>query len=257
MLPFTVGAIAVGERYVAWSKLLVETLRRNGGYPGDVYIATDLPYAYAGLPGVHPVRVAAGRDAMAAKQHKATILDWVPGERVVYLDVDVVIGGPLAPWWSAVDGFWEKRRLATFRERTMPEPFHAGVMIFDRAASRPIAERWGEAIRSGMQRDQAALATVATADDVLLMPDEHLHFPTRETYRTGRRATFVHVTFTGRQLQVPPSTIAGYLRRSFGARELPMSASARADARWWIDHLAPRKMVTRAGRWLRNKGLIR
>jgi len=251
MRDLAVGAIAVGERYVAWSKYLVDTLRRLGGYRGPIHVATDRPDAYAGLDGVHPVRVAGG-DALAAKRQKMRIFDWVPAQRALYLDVDVVVGRPIAPFLEAIDGFWERRPIALFRERSTPEPFHAGAFAVDRDASRGLLDRWGAAHGEDRPRDQVALATVATECDVHLCDDSFLLFPTRDTYRTGARATFVHLTFTGRQLQVPPSTIARYLRSRFGV-ELPVSLGD--DLRWWRSYLRPRDLLTRAARKLRQLGV--
>ena len=251
MHDLAIGAIALGERYVAWSKYLLDTLRRHGGWCGPIHVATDRPDAYAGLEGVHPERTAGGDD-LAAKLLKTSILEWVPARRVLYLDVDVLVGGPIAPFLAAIDGFWREHTIALFRERSTPEPFHCGLFAVDRDVSGDLLARWRAGLGPDRRRDQVAFAAAARQGDVQLLDDRFLHFPTPASYRNGTRATFVHVTFTGRQLRVPPSTIARYLRRGFGV-ELP--TSLRDDLRWWRGYLRPRDMVTRAARKLRELGV--
>lgn len=256
-LPFAVGAIAFGQRYVAWSKLLIRTLRRYGGFDGAVHLVTDRPDAYRGLPGVHPIQARAD-DATAAKLYKTQILDWVPGDRVVYLDVDVLVGRPLLPWWQAIDGFWERRQLAAFPEpRLEGEPYHSGVLAIDRVASAPLLARWESALQTRHRRDQPALAeAVGTRDEVMLMPKEHLRFLHRRLCKNPARATFVHVTFTGSQAWLPPWRVARYLRTAFDLRELPFAAGD--NARWYWKNLSRGNLLRWAARRAaRRLGLLK
>lgn len=239
-LPFTVAAIAIGPIYNSWAKSMIETLRSAGDFSGPIHILTDNPEQFRGLPAITTTLTTnPGADLLEIKKLKTGLLDIVDAEYVLYLDVDVLVGAPLRDWFNKVEAPLADYAAATFPQAGKEgEPFHTGVMLLTRRASKDLAA-WREVLDSGhFDRDQPAFAAAVTPSNIYIMSDDDLLFPSRVDMEAETIRTFVHITFTGRQTGTPPSVLRRYLRRGLVVEQLPSNCrlsviwAASIRARW-------------------------
>ncbi|MCA9899863.1 MAG: glycosyltransferase [Ardenticatenaceae bacterium] len=223
MPQLAVATVAVGEPYARWALAMIESVRGNGRFQGPIYVVTDCPAMFAGLPNVPIITVPAG-DALHAKQHKTRLVERIPFEQVLFLDADVVVGRPLLAWHTEVADFLPNFKLLMFPdEGFFGETYHTGVILMHQQ-SEPLLQRWRSAIQSGQYaRDQAAFLAVAQPEEIYLMPEPFLLFPTIETFKRGQHTTFNHITFTGRQRNFSAGVIERYLAGSLNLVERPLS----------------------------------
>ena len=223
-LPFTVVSIAVGRKYNSWAVSMIETLRSRGKFDGPVHIITDQPRYYRRLAGVTATRVPAEMNVLQIKALKTLLFDYVKGDLLLYLDVDVLVGYPLELWYQTVKDRLSTYPIAMFRDNGLyPFPYHTGVMLLTRKAAE-LLKPWREALESGtFQKDQPAFAATMSDKNIEIMPDEYILFPKAEDMQNETVRTFVHITFTGRQRIIALGTIRSYLMHTFHVKSLPMN----------------------------------
>ena len=242
-----IAAIAFGNRYVRWSLAMIESLRRIGEFAGPIYLATDRTDAYEGLDGVHAIASTRPHDTLEAKRHKTTVLDWIPEGDVLYLDVDILMGAPLAPAIAAARR--GDKPLAVFPQPDREgQPYHGGVVFVRRgAAAGDALDRWRREIDSGRHhRDQLALGAALHPEDVETLPVELLLFPGAESFANGEYRTFNHITMTATQRGTSPGRIARYVR-GLGIETRPVVAT---DYWRYIRRQVPRRLRRTLRRWL-------
>ncbi|MCP4421717.1 MAG: glycosyltransferase family 4 protein [Chloroflexi bacterium] len=209
-----VATIAVGALYVRWALALIETVRRNGRFQGPIYLLTDQPNQFQGLPNVISVTVPSTRRAMTAKQYKTWLPFFSTSPYTLFLDADVMVGRPLQQWVETVKNEQVNYPLCMFWDGGFfHEPYHTGVILYNKALAKSVLERWRRAMQSGRyNRDQSAFLTIVSPDDVFIMPAEHFIFPVIETFKRGQTTTFNHITVTDLQRSFAPGVISHYLK---------------------------------------------
>lgn len=169
----------------------VDSIRGAGAYAGPVYALTDRPECAPPGVTVVPVVVADGcRDngSLLYKQLKMRLLDVAEERIVLYLDVDVVAGAPLAPLLahaasvlsdagSAVSILAYDERAVTRdardESRLDAEPFHGGVFAVARGRSEGCLAAWAKSVRAAivdrnLLADPTALKKSRVRDQPLL-----------------------------------------------------------------------------------------
>jgi len=211
-----VATVAVGEPYARWALAMIESVRENGRFQGPVYVVTDCDALFAAQENVHILSVPQTDDPLVAKQYKTRLPEWVPFEQTLFLDADVLVGRPLLDWFTAIVPADSSHALLMFPdEGFFGEKYHTGVILMQQALAASLMGRWRTAIQSGYYgRDQAAFMAVAQPEEICLMADRHLLFPTIETFKRGHITTFNHITFTGRQRNFSPEVIHRYLQEA-------------------------------------------
>ncbi len=226
-----VAAIAIGKKYLSWSLAMIETLRKNGEFNGPVYIFTDQPQFYVTCDNVITVKVPFTHNRMLVKQYKTMLFDWIPYERILYLDVDVMVGGLLSPWLDEVEIGIKNHAILMFDHastgRRSFSKYHTGIMLLNRPLALLLLNRWRKALQSGQYRsDQLAFSEIVNPDEVYLMPSRHLLFPTAETVKSGRTSTFIHITLY-RQRIIKPDVLGDYLRDVLNVTQVPIQCGMR------------------------------
>ena len=218
------ATVAVGEPYARWALAMIESLRKHGRFQGPVYVVTDCDYIFMDEENVHILSVPSSVTTMAAKLYKTWLTDWIPFDQTLFLDADVIVGRPLLDWYTAVTKEADPFPFYMFPdEGFFNERYHTGIMLMQRALAAPLAVRWRAAIQSGRYtRDQAAFMAAVQPEEVNLMPDSYLLFPTIESFKRGQTKTFNHITFTGRQKNFSSEIICRYLQNSFHLAQRPM-----------------------------------
>ena len=160
---------------------------------------------------------------MRVKLLKTRLLEFVPErfEYVLYVDSDMVIGQPLAPFLLyALSTMLDARRLPPAsgaahapNKKTVlslfPDiglstaPYHTGVMFLSRSKSRHLLSRWATDISSGaFRRDQHALAHTVKAlkakQRMVLLPvsasTRFFTFVNGTVFASMQPYTFLHAT---------------------------------------------------------------
>lgn len=220
-----VATVAVGKMYARWALAMIESMRRNGRFRGPIYVVTDCDDLFAAEENVQVLPVPQTHNPLVAKQYKTRLPEWVPFEQTLFLDADVVVGRPLLDWITAVAPETANDALLMFPdEGFLGEQFHTGIILMQRILAASPLKRWRAALQSGdYGRDQAAFMAVVQPEEVRLMANEYLLFPTIETFKRGYTTTFNHITFTGRQRNFSPEIIHRYLQESLHLATLPMN----------------------------------
>ena len=91
--------------------LSVQSIRRVGGFEGDIYVLTDHPECFSStikMYGIRPIRVPEADMAtiVKIKTIKAKLFSYLPDSlhHILYMDVDVVVAAldDRIPWWSTL-----------------------------------------------------------------------------------------------------------------------------------------------------------
>lgn len=210
------------------------SIRRLGLYLGPVILLTDVhPKRYRSLTGMDPNFVVLQplekdwrRDLledMPYKRFKTYALDYLAlddrlknVDRLFYLDLDVVVGQPLAPWLDHVESNYlpqagdDKSPMIFFKGNTKRRPLQGGQFLVERSRSQPCLERWRHFIDLHPEdpKDQSALTLIleeqnnATAPCRLTIMPQHpfLRFldasGMRELLSTGKYPTLMHIKNT-------------------------------------------------------------
>jgi len=244
----SMGAIATSTNLV---DRCLYSIRRRGKFQGYFVILTDHPERYMALTELddkvvtlqtkeEDLKVMEGKLSivMRFKRFKTLLMDYFDSDSrldsvrtIVYMDYDIVVGQMLDMFWSDMDRLINEQTKAMtegessnksgisylyfFEEiwnSKRREPFHAGVMVLDRQASRRCLGVWREQIDSGkVSRDQQGLKLLnelmqnGTEHNCRLLhihPREHLAFPTTESMLKREYATFIHITNTKRAMMI-------------------------------------------------------
>jgi hypothetical protein len=145
-------------------------------------------------------------------------------ERILYLDVDIVVCQPLTSWiegkWT--DSYSKRNHLQHEHENATSYMFmfqvnphagkvaHSGVILLDRRDSKPCLSKWRELMdagRSRNKRDQELIrrmmrrGAAKTHCEIIRWDreerkDKDLIFPEEEDFLTRNFARFVHITNT-------------------------------------------------------------
>jgi len=222
--------VSVGNKSTTETFLLlsISTLRRAGGWRGDVFVITDRVECVppSATPVVVPPAPASSKrraeknERKYGKQFKQRLLQILPLSHqryVFYMDMDILIGSAVGPFLlKAVDDFEaNKAAIALFREGTgingqndfeisSTEPkalYHGGVFLVSReATSSACLQHWSVWYTSSSGADQPQLTRSVNAGvcNVSFLHQESYAQPTNDT--AGTYGTFNHFTRTGRMI---------------------------------------------------------
>lgn len=200
----------------------VANARVRGEFDGPVFVVSEraecVPPGAVHVPTLPPLPGPINAD-VDFKRHKMRLLQLLPAsvEVVLYVDADVLVARPLAPFLRE----HAPRLRAGGHLRTQmlmfPEiggrsglPWHGGIFMLRRGVSEPCLAMWEASLIAAARaqpqerlHDQAALGDGLLADPsacaIEAFPPEHLCKPEVELIqRGGPYATFVHVTRNGR-----------------------------------------------------------
>eukprot|EP00965_Chrysotila_dentata_P252997 6211002-Pleurochrysis_carterae.AAC.1 len=214
--------VAVGNKATTETFLLlsISTLRRAGGWRGDVFVVTDRAECIP--PSATPVVVPpapAGSNTTAEKkygkhfkQRLLQILPLAPHHRYVfYMDMDIFIGSAVGPFLlKAVNDFEaSKAAIALLREgtgingqndfRRRLRLYHGGMFLVSRGVSSlACLQHWSVWYMSELGADQPQLtkSVKAGACNVSFLEQNSYAQPTNVS--AGTYWTFNHFTRTGR-----------------------------------------------------------
>lgn len=223
---FAVAGIAVGEKYRAWSLAMIETLRKNGKVLEPVYIFTDSPGHYVGLPNLFTIKIPHSDNAMDIKRWKTQLLDYVPTPNILYIDVDIMVGSGLTPFIRIVFKKLLYHSICVFDHESTggncKRPFHMGLFWVNKKNSRLLLQRWEYAFDKGcFAYDQDAFTSIAKPEEINILPGHFLRFPSDEDLLNKRRWPLIHFTFGGRQRFIDAKIIKDYLRNVLGVSDIP------------------------------------
>jgi hypothetical protein len=174
------------------------SIRRVGYYLGPVILLTDVPenryrsltYSDPNFIVLHPPESDWQwnlRDDMPYKRFKTFTLEYLKlddrldhVELVYYLDIDVVVGRPLAPWFDHVEStylhvkrdgetngrsgelYQTKGRMIFFKGNSKRRPLQGGQFLVQRETSQPCLDRWRYYIDQHPEdpKDQSALTLI-------------------------------------------------------------------------------------------------
>jgi len=212
--------IAMGESYHYMSLTMLQSLRKNGGFSGPVYVFTDLPDFYKDLDNIHPIKVPIPRSVMAAHQYKTLILENIRDEHIAYIDADIIIGKPLDNWLQKAIKESANHPIVLFWDHGSTGHFyHGGLFLVSRRVARSLLTRWRHLIWFGRySRDQKALIkAIKRKNDVYIMPKDDMVFVGQSQASTDMIGTFNHIT--GRARKTIPAEKIKDLARQLGLEE--------------------------------------
>lgn len=226
---FAVAAIAISRKYCDWCLSMIDTLRRAGEYQGPVYVITNRPEMFADQANVFAIEVPYSRVRLISKSCKPLLFEWLTQRYVAYIDADIVVTSPIAPWYARARQRLEEvdsSLLAYLATNPIADSFHGGLLFAERQAALPFFRRWLSMLRSGRYlSDQVALKRVATETTPAYYADEAFVYlyklvePGEAAFGTTP-PTFVHVT--DRMIQdYPPDELRAYMVRHLGVVRLP------------------------------------
>lgn len=257
---FAIAMIALGD-LMANTTIIersVQSIRRRGLYCGPILILSDHARSahFEELtrtdPNVHPIAVESRQGKMPTKRYKTELLDILDADErydgithLLYVDVDILFGEPLAPFVGYVQGMttlmsqpsradqvqsymlmFEEQGFGPERPRALKEGntvFHGGVMVVHRQRSRDCLAVWQMLFDDSERfpnRDQAALYYMLYDDEELkqrctVVQLDHRPFllmPTKHIMQAGDSSVFVHVTNGRRSKQIDDQLQADYYR---------------------------------------------
>ena len=220
-----VAAIAISRKYADWCLTMLASLRDNGGYTGPVYVVTNRPEMFADEDNVFCIEVPYSRVRLISKSLKPMLFEWLVQRYVAYIDADVIVTGPIAPWYERA-----YKRLATVAsplltyEASNPVAgsFHGGLLFAERERALPFLRTWLAMLRSGRYlSDQVALRRVAQAATPAYYDDHSFSYLYRLLdHERDDIPTFVHIT--DRMIQDHPAdALRTYLAHVLGVARLP------------------------------------
>jgi hypothetical protein len=257
---FAIAMIGLGELMdnTTIIERSVQSIRRSGLFCGPILILTDHAESsrYKALtqadPNVHPIAVESREGKMPIKRYKTELLDIMDADErfdkithLLYVDVDIVFGEPLAPFVGYVKGMstlmsqpsradqaqsymlmFEEQGFGPERGRALEEGntlFHGGVMVVHRQRSRDCLAVWQMLFddkKRFPRRDQAALYYMLYDDEELkqrcmVVQMDHRPFllmPTNHIMQAGDSSVFVHVTNGRRSKRIDDQLQADYYR---------------------------------------------
>jgi len=189
----------------------VATLRGVGEFGGAAYVVTDQPRCAP--PTTTPLLVdlegCRSMGTILYKYFKTKLLDVVPRRHrlLLYMDVDILVGGPIARVLAAVRPFANgegKAHVVGIAERNH---WHGGFAILRRDAhdpattSAPCLEAWGrEILKDHGNSDQVALRRAVESGSCVYAPLQGGLFgwPTGTSIRAREYSVLNHFTRTGR-----------------------------------------------------------
>ena len=222
-----VATIAVSPLYHDWCLSMIDSLRQPGGFAGPVYVATEDPTPFDAIPGVYPVVVPPTPSSLVIKTLKPLLHQWLREPRLLFLDADVLVARPLAPWLVESLPALESTPVLTFPDvKPVPGSYHTGVLLSSRERALPLMRRWRRTLRSGrFHIDQGALKSIEDASQLGYFPGHSFAYLNQCIDAPlqpgeGAPACFVHVT--KRMIEHHPrAELAGYVREVLGVRRLP------------------------------------
>lgn len=168
------------------------SIRRRGIYLGPVVVLTDAPlHRYSSLTNADPNLIVLQpkpqdwrwnlNQDMPYKRFKTYILEYLEldhrlhdVELVYYLDVDVVVGRPLQPWFDHVESEYLPQKhnhpsqLIFFKGNYRWRPLQGGQIVVDRRSSQPCLEHWRHFIDAHPEdpKDQSALTLILNEQNI-------------------------------------------------------------------------------------------
>lgn len=257
---FAIAMIAVGDLLASTTIVMrsVQSIRRRGLFCGPILILSDHADSshFEALtrtdPLVHPIAVESRKGEMPKKRYKTELLDILDADErydgityLLYVDVDILFGEPLAPFVGYVHGMttlmsqpsradqvqsymfmFEEQGFGLERARALEEGntlFHGGVMVVHRQRSRDCLAVWQMLFDDRERfpkRDQAALYYMLYDSEELkqrctVVQMDHRPFllmPTSNIMQAGDSSVFVHVTNGRRSKQIDDVLQADYYR---------------------------------------------
>ena len=201
---------------------LVESIRGIGEYRGNILLITDYPDDYTELQKTeanfvvfepdHSMIICRHASHMTAKRLKTSLIDIVFGklnlqsvEVILYVDMDVVVGSPLLPFFNDVGQMLTKAgtnaTMIAQGQGNSDQPYHGGVFALNRHSEECLL-LWRKFIdESTVNRDQKALGhALQTTSGCTFKPFSvsYVNAPTPEYLVEGKRQVFVHITNTHR-----------------------------------------------------------
>ena len=276
---YAIAVIAMGSLAAeSLFHLCVRSIRGRGAYDGTVYALTDHPRCAPEGVVVVPVQLSAECDkgssgSMVYKSLKMRVLDVAAangGEEVVlYLDVDVIVGAPLAPLLEYAAGALRTATLLAYEERVVTrdvrdvtrfatEPYHGGIFAVRRAASEACLAAWsakvhveiskaaaaamrGQRIKRATIRDQPLLGQIVAAGDcaVAHLPPETLTKPSVQVIQLGDYKILNHLSRTSRLKGKRNQHNLTRAHLSKLGADLLDIRGADGKRNWWMKHACP------------------
>lgn len=199
---------------------LVESIRGVGEYNGIILVITDYPEDYIELqkagpniaifePGPDMIRCQK-MSAMVAKRLKTSLIEIVfkklnllSVEVILYIDMDVVVGSPLLPFFEEVGQVLTtagpNATVIAQKQRHADQPFHGGVFALNKQSDECLL-LWRKFMdRSPINRDQKALGQALNTNSGCTFESFsklYVTSPSAEFITRGDRNIFVHITNT-------------------------------------------------------------
>lgn len=226
-----VATIAVSAKYQDWCLSMIESLREAGGYKGPIYVVTETPAVFETMDNVAAIHIPSTSHRLLIKSFKALLARWVPADRYLYIDADVVIAAPLAPWYDRVAQYLRHHSVLAYpANNPVRNAYHGGILLVQRMAARPFMDRWLWMLRHGFHHsDQVCLKAIADESYLgyLSVGDASGEFTylyrildAPEDAEKVAPGIFVHVT-NGAIRNYAPETLKHYLREHLGLSRLP------------------------------------
>ena len=219
-----VGAVALGAKYRDWGLTMLRSLRGCGQFKGPVYIVTDDPRAFAGEDNVCTIAVPPVRPRLVAKSCKLLLAEWMPTREFLYIDTDLVVTGPVAPWYRAMQPLLDTAPVLCYPDRKPYDgAFHSGLILAETRRAVPVYRRWLRLLRSGQYEfDQQSLAIVAQQGDVLHMPGDDFTLLPDMLAVDEVIPRFVHIT-NGMIRKHSETELRNFLSQRLGVERMPES----------------------------------
>ena len=238
--PFSICLIAIGTQYVEWAKICIDLIRRPGDYQGAIYVVTNHPKMFAGMSRVYSI-YSESESRIFAKRWKTQVLGVVPRGNALYLDVDVLVCGPINAFIKQyVNG--DKEFYMFPDSGTSGQKYHTGV-FFARQGAEDLLSRWCEQLDSGNHKlDQSAFNAAARSSAIQQFNEKDILFPTADDLEQGVTSLFVHLTMTGRQQWLSASAIRTYLINVINVSFVPRNILLRSkmyDYEHYVEHSHP------------------
>lgn len=233
----------------------VLSIRRIGAFWGPVVLLTDAPASrYHSLTKtdkqlviLHPPATDWRRDLledMPYKRFKTFVLDYLildprlsSVKMAYYLDIDVIVGKPLDPWFHHVESTYllpsphnnqTKSQIIFFKGNSKRRPLQGGQFLAQRGTSEGCLKRWRHFIDSNPEdpKDQSALTMILMEQENVtapchftIMPQEpHLRFldsqVMKELIHTKDFPTLMHIKNTEEAAWVPLAVQQDFFRHA-------------------------------------------
>ena len=212
----------------------VRSARARGQWTGRILIVTDSPQSYASLvehdPLIHLITphredwedLPFFQEIKAKfKRFKTRLIDYTLADArlqdvglILYMDVDIVVCKPIAPWLKKKWDEGREQRMITPADMSITYMFetgnggkaaHSGVILMHTALSNGCLKTWREKMdqsRLTIRRDQNILRMMrkvggqTTKCRIELWPRRELIFPMPKDFFNRRFKQFVHITNT-------------------------------------------------------------